>query len=208
MTRTVMRRGSIILGALVVLAMVAFGPALINQLSKKSASPALATAAVSAFPVTATATGTLLPQSLVTVNFPIAGQVSEIDVQAGAQVTKGQLLAKLNDATQQAALNAADAVLSAAQAALRAATTPSAVAAAQAQVANANGQVQRAQLEDARTVLNAPQAGTVLEINAQVGDTVNAGTTGTPAVNGSGTTIVAPDALTSGKVFMAIGNGS
>jgi macrolide-specific efflux system membrane fusion protein len=203
-----MRRGSIVLGALVVLAIVAFGPALINQLSKKTASPALATASVSAFPVTATATGTLLPQSLQTLNFPIGGQVSEIDVQPGAHVTKGQLLAKLNDASQQASLQSAQASLSAAEAALRAATTPGAVASAQAQVANANGQVQRAQLEDAKTVLTAPQAGTVLEINAQVGNTVTAGSTGTPVVNGSGTTIVAPDALTSGKVFMAIGNGS
>lgn len=208
MTGTILRRGLIVLGALVVLVMVAFGPQVVTQLSKKTVSPALATASVSRFPVTATATGTLLPQSLVTINFSIAGQVSEISVQAGAQVIKGQLLAKLNDATQQASLHAAQAVLGAANAALSAATTPSAVAAAQTQIANANAQVQRAQLADAQTVLTAPQAGTVLEINAQVGDTVSAGTTGTPAVNGSGTTIVAPNALTSGKLFMAIGSGS
>src|SRR4029077_14530146 len=71
----IIRRTSIVLGALVVLAIVAFGPSVVNQRSKNTTGPALAQASARSFPVTATASGTLLPQSLVTVNFPISGQV-------------------------------------------------------------------------------------------------------------------------------------
>src|SRR5665213_107810 len=98
MSSKIIRRGLIPLGALVVLALVAFGPQLVAQLSKKTSSPAVATASVRSFPVMAAASGTLLPQSLVTVNFPIGGQVSDINVQIGAHVYTGDLLAKLKAA--------------------------------------------------------------------------------------------------------------
>jgi membrane fusion protein, macrolide-specific efflux system len=207
----VIRRTSIVVGALVVLAIVAFGPLVVSQLSKKTTGPALATASARSFPVTATASGTLLPQSLVIVNFPLAGQVSQVGVRVGVQVSTGQLLAKLNDAAQLAQLQAARARLSSAYAALAAAQAggnPSAIASAQGQVATAKALVQQASIADSMTALYAPQSGTVLEVNAQVGDTVNAGITGTPGVAGSSGTIIDPSALTSNRAFIAIGNGS
>lgn len=207
------RRGLVALGVLVVLALVAFGPAVVGHFTKKTSGPALSTASVRSFSVTATASGTLLPQSLVTVNFPVAGQVKEIDVQVGAQVSKGTLLAKLNDDSQSAALHAAQAIVSSANAALSAAEgspkpDPNTIASAQAQVANANAQLQRAQAADSQTVLSAPAAGTLLDVNSQVGDTVNAGITGVPAVPASSGTIMDPSVLTSTKAFMVIGNGA
>jgi membrane fusion protein, macrolide-specific efflux system len=207
----VIRRASIVLGALVVLAIVAFGPLVVSQLSKSTPGPALATASTHSFPVTATASGTLLPQSLVTVNFPIGGKLSEVAVSVGAQVTTGQLLAKLNDASQLAQLQAARARLASAYAVLAAAQAsgnPGAIASAQGQVATAQGDVQQASIADSMTALYAPQPGTVLEVNDQVGDTVNAGTTGTPGVAGSSGTIIDPSALTTNRAFMVIGNGS
>jgi membrane fusion protein, macrolide-specific efflux system len=213
MSSNLVRKGLIALAAMVALALIAFGPQVVAQLSKPTTGPALSTAAVRSFAVTATASGTLLPQSLLTVNFPVSGQVAEVAVQPGAQVRSGQILAKLNDATQQAALNAAQAVLSAATAALHAAQSPSrpdpnAVASAQAQVANAGAQVQRAQAAEAQTVLKAPGDGTVLQVNSQVGSTVNAGITGVPAIAGSSGTIMDPTALTSTKTFIVIGSGT
>lgn len=211
MSGKLIRRTSIVLGALVVLSIVAFGPLVVSQLSKNTTGPALATASARSFPVTATASGTLLPQSLVTVNFPIGGQVSQVAVRVGVQVSTGQLLAKLNDAAQLAQLEAARARLSSAYAALAAARgsgNPSAIASAQGQVATAKGLVQQASIADSLTALYAPQSGTVLEVNHQVGDTVNAGTTGTPGVAGSSGTIIDPSALTSNRAFIAIGNGS
>ena len=211
MSGKLIRRTSIVLGALVVLAIVAFGPLVVSQLSKHTPGPALATASLQSFPVTATATGTLLPQSLVIVNFPIGGQVSQVAVRVGVQVSSGQLLAKLNDATQLAQLQGARARLSSAYAALAAAQASGnagAIANAEGQVATAKAGVQQASIANSMTVLYAPQSGTVLEVNGQAGDTVNAGTTGTPGVAGSSGTIIDPNALTSNRAFIAIGNGS
>lgn len=213
MSGRTIRRVLIGAGMLVALALVAFGPQVVEQFSKKTSTPALSTATVRSFQVSATASGTLLPQTLLSVNFPVGGLVREIDVQVGAPVSRGQLLAKLDDAAQQASLHAAQAVLNAANAALAAALrgpnpNPNTIASAQAQVANATAQIQRAVADDAQTVLIAPSGGTVLDINAQVGDTVSAGTTGVPAIPGSSGTIMDPTSLTSAKAFMVIGNGT
>lgn len=214
MGRRTLRRGLVVAAVLVALAIVAFGPMVVSHFSGRTKSPpALATASLQSFPVTATASGTLLPQALVTVNFPIAGTVTEIDVHVGATVASGQLLAKLDDSEQLATLHAAQAQLAAANNAVAAASSgpspnPNAIASAQSQVAIASAQVQRDQLEDAKTILYAPQDGAVLEINAQVGNTLNAGTTGTPGVPGSSGTIIDPAALNSSKAFMVIGQGS
>lgn len=214
MTGKLVRRGLVVLGTLVVLAIVAFGPAVVSHFTKASPrAPALASAALRSFPVTATASGTLLPQSVTAVNFTIGGQVAEIDVAVGDTVGKGQQLAKLDASEQQAAVQSAQAQVNAAQTALAAVlasrtSSPTAVASAQSQVAVAQANLQRAQLDAGKTVLSAPQDGTVLEINAQSGDTVNPGTTGTPGIPGTSGTIIDPTALSSSKAFMVIGQGS
>jgi HlyD family secretion protein len=69
-------------------------------------------------------TGSLVPAGQVNVNFRVAGQLTEVDVKVGDHVTSGQVLARLDSTTQQAALSQAQANLASAQASLQAALTP------------------------------------------------------------------------------------
>jgi macrolide-specific efflux system membrane fusion protein len=183
----------VVAGIVVVLALVAFGPQIVSHFTKKKVSPALATVAHRSFPVVATASGTVLPQSEMNVNFAETGTVKEIDVQVGASVRTGQVLARLDDSTQAAELQAAQAAVSSANADLQAAeaaaqSSPAprtiSVTAAQLEVANAQAELQRAQADEAKTILRAPEDGTVLAINNQIGENVSAG--GTESVTAPG----------------------
>jgi HlyD family secretion protein len=86
-------------------------------------------------------TGSLLPVGRMTVNFKAAGTLTEVDVRVGDKVTTGQVLARIDSTTQQAALAQAQASLASAQANLQ--TTQSPITAAQ--VAQLQHQVSAAQ---------------------------------------------------------------
>jgi multidrug efflux pump subunit AcrA (membrane-fusion protein) len=86
--------------------------------------PQLATASIQSFPETVTASGTVVPASEVSVNFTTAGVISQIDVQLGQQVSKGAVLASLDNSAAQANVSHAQAALAAAQAVLTAAQAP------------------------------------------------------------------------------------
>jgi macrolide-specific efflux system membrane fusion protein len=187
--QTLLRRLLIAAGAVVVLMIVAFGPMVLNLVTKHKASPQLATAEPRTFPVLATASGVLQPGNLENVNFTISGQVAAINVSVNAKVAAGQPLAKLNDSSQQAEVNAANSAVSAAQAAIaQAQSTGSSaqVAQARAQLAQAMVGLIKANADEAATVLRAPEAGFVIAINGIAGDTVSAGNSGfaNPATNG------------------------
>lgn len=210
MSGRVTRRILIAAGAILLLAGVAFGPRVVNQLTKKKAAgPALATVAHVSFPVVAKAAGTLTPQNLMFVNFAASGSIAEVDVKVGQAVNRGQVVAKLDQSSAQAELQAADTALaSARQALIAAGSDATAAAAARAQVASAQVQIQRAQADLAHTVLTAPEAANVLEINAQPGETVTAGSTRVPTLPGS-FSIVDPSATTNSppsSVFMVLGS--
>ena len=215
MTKRVLRRLLVVLGLLALLAVVAFGPAVVTNLTKKkSAAPPLATVAFNSFPVVAKATGTLFPRQLMYANFAVAGQLSEIDVKVGDAVTAGQKLAQLDQSGQRAALNAANASLSSAQAALNTAIVANnsqQIAAAQSQIANAQAQLQKANSDLSNTVLAAPEAATVLQINSQVTESVTAGATRVPSLPGSSSGIIDPSIAGSGTApaaFIVLGNAT
>ena len=69
-------------------------------------------------------TGSLVPAGRMNVNFRAAGTLSEVDVRVGDTVKTGQVLARLDPTTQQAALSQAQASLASAQANLKATQTP------------------------------------------------------------------------------------
>jgi RND family efflux transporter MFP subunit len=202
--QTLLRRLLIAAGAIVVLVIIAFGPSVIAHFSKQQKTPALETVARRSFPVLASASGSLQPGNLENVNFTIAGQVSGIGVQTGEKVTAGQLLATLNDANEQAELNAANLAVSAANAAIaqaQATGSSAQVAQAEAQLANAQVGLITARQHEAETQLHSPETGTILQVNGVIGDTVSAGNSGVtnPATNGG-------SAIANG--FIVIGDNS
>src|SRR3989441_1230155 len=69
-------------------------------------------------------TGSLVPAGRMNVNFKVAGTLSEVDIRVGDTVKTGQVLARLDPTTQQAALSQAQASLASAQANLKATQTP------------------------------------------------------------------------------------
>jgi len=203
-TQTLLRRLLIAGGAIVVLVLVAFGPSVISHFTKPKPRPGLATAEPRSFPVLATASGMLQPGGLENVNFTISGTVQSITAQPGQKVIAGQPLARLNDGSQQAELNAANYAVSAAEAAIaqaQATGSSAQVSQARAQLANAQVGLIRAQADEAATVLHAPETGTILQVNGIAGDTVSAGNSGftNPATNGGSA---------SANGFIVIGNDS
>jgi membrane fusion protein, macrolide-specific efflux system len=187
--QTLLRRLLIAAGVVVVLLIIAFGPMVIAHFSKQPKDPSLATAANRSFPVLATATGVLQPGGLENVNFTIAGQVQSVNVNVGDKVTLGEVIATLNDSSQQAELNFANYAVNAARAAVaqaQAGGSSAQVSQALAQLANAQVGLVRATADEANTRLHAPEAGTVLQVNGVVGDTVSAGNSGVtnPTTNG------------------------
>src|SRR5207249_1796381 len=69
-------------------------------------------------------TGSLVPAGRMNVNFKVAGTLSKVDIRVGDTVKTGQVLARLDPTTQQAALSQAQASLASAQANLKATQTP------------------------------------------------------------------------------------
>src|SRR5207302_10510249 len=86
-------------------------------------------------------TGSLLPAGRMNVSFKQAGVLTEVDVKVGEKVTTGQVLARIDSSTQQAALAQAQASLATAQANLQATQSPLTAA----QIAQLQHQVSNAQ---------------------------------------------------------------
>jgi HlyD family secretion protein len=114
-------------------------------------------------------TGSLLPAGRMNVSFKQAGVLTEVDVKVGDKVTTGQLLARVDSTTQQAALAQAQASLASAQANLQATQSPVTAA----QVAQLQHQVNNAQQSYNDTVAsvnatNQADAATVANDQAKV----------------------------------------
>jgi macrolide-specific efflux system membrane fusion protein len=92
--------------------------------SSPGGGPELATAAISSFPVTVSASGTVVPASELPLNFATSGQVVEIDVHVGQQVSQGTVLARLDDSVARSDVAHAQAEVASSQAALNAAENP------------------------------------------------------------------------------------
>ncbi|MEV0902005.1 biotin/lipoyl-binding protein [Actinoplanes sp. NPDC049802] len=119
---------------------------------------------------TATADGTLESASTASATFETSGTVTVIKVKVGDKVKKGQVLAKVDPAAAQRALDAAEADLDAAQDSLdRAEDAGSDTTDAANQVTEAELAVDEAEAGVAGTVLTAPMAGTVTAVNGTLG---------------------------------------
>jgi len=132
---------------------------------------------------TVTLSGTLAPKTQADLNFSVSGTVTKVYVTAGDTVTKGQKLAKVDDADLQNALDLAEANLDTAEANLDEVqddddASSAQLASAKAQVRSAKASVTSAKSDLANAVLRSTIAGTVASVDLSVGDTVSAGSSG------------------------------
>ncbi|WP_173056903.1 efflux RND transporter periplasmic adaptor subunit [Phytohabitans houttuyneae] len=148
---------------------------------------------------TVSASGTVQSASTASASFDTSGTVTEIHVQVGDKVTKGQVLAKVDGTAAQRQLDAAEANLDAAQAALdRAEDADSDTAEAEAEVEQAELDVAEAEDGVAGTTLKAPMAGTVTAVNGTVGSSASSSGSSGGSTGGDGS-----DSSSSGFVEIA-----
>jgi membrane fusion protein, macrolide-specific efflux system len=152
---------------------------------------------------TVSASGNVQSASTATADFTTSGTVTEILVEVGGTVAKGQTLAKVDPTLVQAQLDTANANLAAAEANLdRVEDTggdAAAVASASASVTTADAAVVSAKAAVAGTVLTAPIAGTVTAVNGSVGSS-----SGSSAGNGTTGNSTATTGTASSSGFIAL----
>ncbi len=174
------RRLVLVLAALVLLSGAAGAWLLLRDDAPAAAASTTATVATQTFKETVTASGTVAAATTADLSFPVTGTVTDVFVQPGDKVRKGQKLAAIDDTVLQAELAAAKSSLDAAQTAqsehLSDDSTDEQTAADQAAVVAAESSL--AQAEDAvdDAVLRSTTAGTVTAVGLEVDDTV--GSTG------------------------------
>jgi HlyD family secretion protein len=105
-----------LIALLVVLALVAATVAVVQMRSAANVSYVSTPVVRQDLVQSVTATGTVDPQNTIAVGTQESGTISEIDADFNSHVKKGQILAKLDPTTLQAALDQADAALAQAQA--------------------------------------------------------------------------------------------
>jgi membrane fusion protein, macrolide-specific efflux system len=220
-TRRWWRRWPTYVGAIVLAAGAGIG----LWLGTKSSGPdySFATASTGTVEQTESASGTIEAVNQANVNFQVSGQVAEVGVAVGQQVTAGQAMAQLATASLQATVAEATATLAADQAklasdqsassstsdpspsassgTLSSSSTSSGAATSsapeidsdEAAVAAAESQLDSAQTELADATLVAPISGTVVAMNLSVGQSVSGGASG----SGSASTSSAASSTTS-----------
>ena len=153
---------------------------------------------------TVTGSGSLYSPSDAGVNFTTGGTLTEVDVQPGQKVTKGEVLAKVDPTDANATLATDQAALTAAQANLNQVENPTATTTdgvtstptvnadqltqAQSQVTSAQNAVTAAQAAVAGTVLTAPISGVVNSVAGKVGSSVSSGGNSTTTSAGTAPT--------------------
>jgi len=129
--------------------------------------------------LTVSGTGPLNPNATYNMNFSVTGQVSEINVHIGQQVTKGQVLAKVNSPSLQDAVTQAQQSVTSAQTTYNDAVSNGL---SQSTLDNdynswlaAQDQLKTAQDNLAAATLTAPANATVAAISGKVGQSVGSG---------------------------------
>ncbi|MFC6714140.1 efflux RND transporter periplasmic adaptor subunit [Branchiibius cervicis] len=140
---------------------------------------------------TLTISGTFAPAQEADLDFASSGTITAVDVAVGDKVTKGQVLATIDDTDLAAALADAKNTLSTAQENLesvQSSGTSTQIAAAKATVASDASKVSQARKALAAASLTAPFSGTVATVNIAAGDTSGSSSGGgaTAGASGSG----------------------
>jgi len=158
--------------------------------------------------------GTLTPTVNDDVAFAVSGTVTEVDVTAGQTVAAGDVLAKVDPISLNAALLSAQADLADAKASLADAKSSSSgstadkarIAADEAQVSVRQAAVDSAQAAVGNATLTAPVAGLVTAVNIAVGDTV--GSSGGSGGSGGAGATGSSSTSSSSAAFTIVGTGA
>ncbi|WP_326826139.1 efflux RND transporter periplasmic adaptor subunit [Streptosporangium sp. NBC_01756] len=174
------RRALIVNGALAVLLLGGAGIAyssLGGGVSSAQTSARTVSATRGTVVASVSASGTVASAQERSLAFGSSGTVEKIYVKAGEKVTKGQVLARLDDTSARESLDAA-------AAALDTADDDTSTAASYAQYVTARNTYRAAQRTVAGTVIKAPFAGTVTAVNGTVGGSSGASGSATAASSG------------------------
>lgn len=174
------RRRLLVLSGVVVVAAGGIAAWLWLRPAEASTEPVVATATVGTQRQTVSASGTIAPAEQADLSFAVSGEVTEVLVKEGDQVTAGQALATVDDTLLQAQLTAAQTQLDAAEEKADSsddASADSAVVSAESDVAAAQEAVDNASLTS--TI-----AGTVVTVGLKVGDRVGDSSGGSGGGNG------------------------
>ena len=157
------RRRLLVLSGVVVVAAGGVAAWLWLRPAEAATEPVVATATVGTQRQTVSASGTIEPAQQADLSFAVSGEVTEVLVKEGDQVTTGQDLAKVDDTLLAAQLTAAQAQLDAAEE--KADSDDPSVVSAEADVAAAQEAVDNATLKSTID-------GTVVTVGLKVGDRV------------------------------------
>jgi multidrug efflux pump subunit AcrA (membrane-fusion protein) len=122
-------------------------------------------------------TGTVSSSGVTNLNFANSGLVGKVAIHLGQAVRAGQILATETSPSTTAAISADRASIAAGKASLaelKVSGTQASIAAAGAQLAQDQAQLASDKVKLAETQIIAPEAGTVIAINGQTGETVTA----------------------------------
>ena len=147
---------------------------------------------------TVASSGTIEPASQATLNFPVSGTVTAVDVKAGQAVTAGQVLATVDTTALSEEVNAAQAQLTAANDRLAAdeasGASTSQIDSDQASVTSAESSLSTAQTNLKDASLTSTIGGTVASVDLVVGQQV----TGTSSGGGNGSNAAASSSASTG----------
>jgi multidrug efflux pump subunit AcrA (membrane-fusion protein) len=148
------------------------GYAVLGRSDSASATTTTSTVVTGTFQQTVTASGTIDPADEADLSFEVSGRVTKVKVKAGDKVTKGEVLARLDTVSLDAALATANAQLEAAEttAADDGSSSSTQQASNNAAVASAEADVQTAKDNLAAATLKSTISGTVAAVDVVVGD--------------------------------------
>ena len=139
---------------------------------------------------TVSADGTVAAASTQDLNFGSSGTVTAVNVKAGDEVKKGQVLAEIDSAALQASVSSAESSLADAQAKLSddedASASDAQIEADQSTVTSAQDQLDAANVALTAAKLTATADGTVASVNVTKGEELASGGTGASKGTGSG----------------------
>ncbi|AXT83822.1 secretion protein HlyD [Aeromicrobium sp. A1-2] len=181
------RRQYIATGIAVVLVLGGAGYWGFGRADSAVANSVIATVATGTFQQTVTGSGTIQPARQDDLAFGVSGRVTSVRVEAGDKVGKGDVVAKLDTVSLDAALASAEAQLEAAvtTAANDGSESSTQRAANDASLASTRADVAQAEDDLASATLRATFAGTVASVDVAVGDQTSGSSSSTSGSGGS-----------------------